>query len=138
MAKKSLHARTAGAKQVRPRLGGLDGTWGTRSEPQETSASRAPHGAASQHQGFGRRLLACAEEMARQRGYRKMAVISGVGTRQYYRKHGYEIARDSEGEFMVKPLPGAALWLWSHLLTLLSHIASMMLWLVSAPSLRKN
>ena len=30
--------------------------------------------------------------MARRRGYTQMAVISGVGTRQYYRKFGYEIA----------------------------------------------
>eukprot|EP00964_Phaeocystis_antarctica_P139937 scaffold104722_cov61-Phaeocystis_antarctica.AAC.2 len=49
-------------------------------------------GSASQHQGFGRRLLAEAEVMARRRGYTRLAVISGVGTRQYYRKHGYEIA----------------------------------------------
>ena len=49
-------------------------------------------GSASQHQGFGRRLLAEAQVMARRRGYTRLAVISGVGTRQYYRKHGYEIA----------------------------------------------
>ena len=92
-------------------------------------------GSASQHQGFGRRLLAEAEVMARRRGYTRMAVISGVGTRQYYRKHGYEIA-PGPGDFMVKPLPGVGLWLWSQLLTLLAHLAAVLLWLGSMPSTR--
>ncbi len=43
-----------------------------------------------QHEGYGRRLLATAEEIARDAGYGKLAVISGVGVRQYYReKLGY-------------------------------------------------
>jgi elongator complex protein 3 len=33
-------------------------------------------------------------------GSEKMAVISGVGTRNYYRKLGYHL----EGVYMVKPL----------------------------------
>ena len=73
--------------------------------------------------------------MARRRGYTRMAVISGVGTRQYYRKHGYEIA-PGPGDFMVKPLPGVGLWLWSQLLTLLAHLAAVLLWLGSMPSTR--
>ena len=43
-----------------------------------------------QHQGFGRQLLAKAEELAAEAGFEKLSVISGVGVRQYYRdKLGY-------------------------------------------------
>ena len=43
-----------------------------------------------QHRGYGRRLLAKAEELARDAGYPKLAVLSGIGVRQYYReKLGY-------------------------------------------------
>jgi len=52
----------------------------------------------SQHQGLGKRLMIEAERIARDRGYRKMAVISAIGTREYYKKLGYEL----EGEYMVK------------------------------------
>lgn len=55
---------------------------------------------ASQHMGFGKKLVSKAEEIARQHGYKKMAVISGVGIREYYRKLGYEL----EGTYMVKTL----------------------------------
>ncbi|NOY11324.1 MAG: GNAT family N-acetyltransferase, partial [Archaeoglobi archaeon] len=54
---------------------------------------------AFQHRGFGERLLSLAEEIARER-YDRIAVISGVGVREYYRRHGY--AR--EFEYMVKRL----------------------------------
>jgi elongator complex protein 3 len=37
-----------------------------------------------QHRGYGRRLLARAEERAREAGYRTLAVISGIGAREYY------------------------------------------------------
>ncbi|MFC6835270.1 tRNA uridine(34) 5-carboxymethylaminomethyl modification radical SAM/GNAT enzyme Elp3 [Halomarina ordinaria] len=43
-----------------------------------------------QHKGFGRRLLREAERRAADAGYGKLAVISGIGVRQYYReKLGY-------------------------------------------------
>ncbi len=54
----------------------------------------------SQHRGLGKRLLVKAEEIAIDRGYKKMAIISAVGTREYYRKLGYELV----GEYMVKDL----------------------------------
>lgn len=54
----------------------------------------------SQHQGFGRRLMARAEEIAKEKGYRKVAVISAIGTREYYKKLGYYL----EGTYMVKDL----------------------------------
>ncbi|PSP83437.1 tRNA uridine(34) 5-carboxymethylaminomethyl modification radical SAM/GNAT enzyme Elp3 [Halobacteriales archaeon QS_1_68_17] len=43
-----------------------------------------------QHRGYGRRLLAEAERLAADAGYGKLAVLSGIGVRQYYReKLGY-------------------------------------------------
>ncbi|XP_078362490.1 elongator complex protein 3 [Oculina patagonica] len=54
-----------------------------------------------QHQGFGMLLMEEAERIARdEHGSIKIAVISGVGTRNYYRKIGYEL----EGPYMVKSL----------------------------------
>jgi elongator complex protein 3 len=47
-------------------------------------------GEGHQHQGYGRRLMAKAETLARDAGYDKLAVIAGIGARQYYReKLGY-------------------------------------------------
>jgi elongator complex protein 3 len=47
-------------------------------------------GEGHQHQGYGRRLMAEAERLARDAGYPKLAVIAGIGARQYYReKLGY-------------------------------------------------
>ena len=42
-----------------------------------------------QHRGLGRQLEARAAELARQAGFRRLAVISAVGTRRYYRGLGY-------------------------------------------------
>ncbi|XP_025110587.1 elongator complex protein 3 [Pomacea canaliculata] len=54
-----------------------------------------------QHQGFGMLLMEEAERIAREEhGSSKIAVISGVGTRNYYRKIGYEL----EGPYMTKSL----------------------------------
>ncbi len=46
------------------------------------------HGAA-QHVGLGARLIQSAEDIARAQGFRKIAVISALGTRQYYQKQGF-------------------------------------------------
>ena len=43
----------------------------------------------AQHAGLGRRLMDHAAELAREQGFSKMAVISSVGTREYYRRHGF-------------------------------------------------
>jgi len=57
----------------------------------------------SQHKGFGKKLLARAEEIAYNNGYRRVAVIAGVGVRDYYRKIGYN--HDSElGCYQIKVL----------------------------------
>ena len=54
-----------------------------------------------QHQGFGMLLMEEAERIAREEhGAWKLAVISGVGTRNYYRKLGYEL----DGPYMSKVL----------------------------------
>jgi len=45
---------------------------------------------ASQHKGLGTKLVAEAEKIAKENGYTKIAVISGVGVRSYYRKFGYK------------------------------------------------
>jgi elongator complex protein 3 len=57
-------------------------------------------GKAIQHQGFGKRLMAEAEKITKKAGLNKMAVISGIGVREYYKKIGYNL----EGTYMVKNL----------------------------------
>jgi len=54
-----------------------------------------------QHQGFGMLLMEEAERIAQEEhGSEKLLVISGVGTRHYYRKLGYEL----DGPYMSKLL----------------------------------
>ena len=61
-------------------------------------------GSQAQHTGFGRRLMAEAERRATRAGFARVAVISGVGARDYYRLLGYELA-PGDGGFMLKELP---------------------------------
>ncbi len=49
------------------------------------------NGACVQHRGFGKMMLRKAEEIAIMKGYKKMAIISGVGARKYYEKNGYHL-----------------------------------------------
>jgi elongator complex protein 3 len=44
---------------------------------------------AAQHLGLGKMLIERAVEIARERGYKRLAVISAIGTREYYRKRGF-------------------------------------------------
>ncbi len=55
-----------------------------------------------QHKGLGRALLEKAENIAKHYGAKRIAIISGVGVRNYYRKLGYRL--EEEGEYMVKVL----------------------------------
>ncbi|HEV2166562.1 MAG TPA: tRNA uridine(34) 5-carboxymethylaminomethyl modification radical SAM/GNAT enzyme Elp3 [Thermoplasmata archaeon] len=55
---------------------------------------------AYQHHGFGRALVDRAEESARASGHARLYVLSAIGTREYYRKLGFERA----GPHMAKPL----------------------------------
>lgn len=43
-----------------------------------------------QHRGYGRRLLQEAEDITSEMGIHTIAVISGIGAREYFRKNGYE------------------------------------------------
>ncbi|MHA1954636.1 MAG: tRNA uridine(34) 5-carboxymethylaminomethyl modification radical SAM/GNAT enzyme Elp3 [Candidatus Heimdallarchaeaceae archaeon] len=53
-----------------------------------------------QHRGYGKLLLSKAEEFGRDNNYSKISVISGVGVREYYRKHDYTL----DGPYMSKQL----------------------------------
>jgi elongator complex protein 3 len=53
-----------------------------------------------QHRNFGRDLIGRAEEIAREAGFRRLAIMSGIGVRPYYRKLGYE----RRGPYMVREL----------------------------------
>ena len=52
----------------------------------------------TQHRGLGSKLMAEAEKMTKENGLKKVAVISGIGVKNYYRKLGYKQA----GTYMVK------------------------------------
>jgi elongator complex protein 3 len=55
---------------------------------------------AAQHLGLGAELLSFAEQIARKAGFSRLAVISAVGTRDYYRSRGF-----ADGElYSVKDL----------------------------------
>ena len=54
----------------------------------------------SQHRGMGKNLVLEAEKLAKEAGYKKVAIISGVGVRKYYEKLGYSL----EGAYMIKYL----------------------------------
>lgn len=58
-------------------------------------------GISPQHKGLGKRLMKKAEEISKKEfGLKKIAVISGVGVREYYRKLGYRL----EDTYMIKTL----------------------------------
>ena len=50
--------------------------------------------------GFGRKLLKKAEEISFENNIHKVAIISGVGVREYYEKDGYELVHN----YMIKKL----------------------------------
>jgi len=54
-----------------------------------------------QHRNYGRVLLARAEEITAEAGFSRLAVMSGMGVRPYYRRQGYERA----GPYMIKEMP---------------------------------
>ena len=61
-------------------------------------------GGRSQHRGLGRRLVAWAARIARRSGFTHLTVISGIGTRAYYRRLGFV-----DGElYQHLPLQGLA------------------------------
>jgi elongator complex protein 3 len=54
----------------------------------------------TQHRGLGRKLLGLAEKIAKRHKADRLAVISGVGVRGYYRKLGYKL----RATYLVKDL----------------------------------
>ncbi len=55
---------------------------------------------ASQHKGIGKKLMIEAEKIAKKEEFKKIAVISGVGVRGYYRKLRYR----KVGSYMIKKI----------------------------------
>jgi elongator complex protein 3 len=56
---------------------------------------------AAQHRGFGRALLKEAEKITKTEFDKQyLAILSGVGAREYYRGEGYQ----QQGDYMVKKL----------------------------------
>jgi ELP3 family radical SAM enzyme/protein acetyltransferase len=54
----------------------------------------------TQHNGIGKTLLSIAEIISEKARYDKIAIISGIGVRDYYRKRGYELV----GTYMIKKI----------------------------------
>ncbi len=52
----------------------------------------------NQHIGWGTKLMEAAEKKCQTAGYSRIAVIAGIGTREYYKKKGYKLS----GTYMVK------------------------------------
>lgn len=65
-----------------------------------TSAGSARVSKKVQHAGFGKILMQEAEKIAKENKFDKIAVISGVGVRGYYRKLGYKL----KNTYMIKRL----------------------------------
>ncbi|MGB1285084.1 MAG: elongator complex protein 3 [Aggregatilineales bacterium] len=56
---------------------------------QSVGIGRTKEGRA-QHLGLGKKLIERAVELTREHGYKNLAVISAIGTREYYRKRGFD------------------------------------------------
>lgn len=69
-------------------------TYGTQLKIDKQSRGEA------QHLGLGKKLLKEAEQISKKAGYKKIAVISSIGTREYYKKFDYKL----EGTYMTKNL----------------------------------
>jgi len=54
----------------------------------------------SQHKGMGKKLLLEAEKITKKNNFDKLAIISGVGVRGYYKKNAYK----KQGTYMIKKL----------------------------------
>lgn len=105
-----LRLRRCGKQTFRPELTSSPTSlirelhvYGTAVHVGDNNVARSGLGldALQQHRGYGRLLMEEAERIARdEHCSRQVAVISGVGTRHYYRKLGYELV----GPYMIKQL----------------------------------
>lgn len=58
----------------------------------------------AQHIGLGRSLIGKAEEIAKEKGFEEISVISSVGTRKYYEKNGFGKVESGRGLYQHKKL----------------------------------
>ena len=87
----------------------------------------------TQHVGFGKKLMKEAEKIAKSHGKAKIAVIAGIGTRNYYRKLGYHLHK-GDGGFLLKSLSSKAeAMLWFLLAAVVTLLALFFLAPVSLP-----
>jgi ELP3 family radical SAM enzyme/protein acetyltransferase len=70
-----------------------------------------------QHRGYGKMLVAQAEKIAKENGYNKIAIISGVGVRQYYEKLGYKL----HNNYMIKDIKLNFTWIEIGIICLVSY-----------------
>lgn len=57
-----------------------------------------------QHNGIGKFLLKIAEIISYSHSCTEIIVISGIGVRNYYRKFGYELRDNDDGEYLFKKI----------------------------------
>jgi len=80
------------------------GIYGNSSGNNMVDGNTSRHmGVNVQHRGLGKRLLGYAIIAARQHGYTRLAVIAGVGVRQYYSRLGFNYF-DEESQMLVMNL----------------------------------
>ena len=57
-----------------------------------------------QHAGLGKLLLKEAEKIAKKNNSNIIAVISGIGVRNYYRRLGYRLGKGKSTSYLIKKL----------------------------------
>jgi len=75
-----------------------------------------------QHSGLGSRLLQKAEEIAIQNNFTSIAIISGIGVREYYEKRGYCL----NNNYMIKTIRKQDLYyiIWSVIFLLIAFMTA--------------
>ena len=77
-----------------------------QNQPRDKKPDKKPGDASqgeAQHMGLGSTLIDQAKQIARDAGYGRIAVISAIGTREYYARHGFA----PDGLYMTCELPAA-------------------------------
>lgn len=77
----------------------------------------------SQHRGYGTILLKKAEEISKEFGFKKIAVISGTGVRKFYHKKGYRL-HNGEGGFMIKNMENNIQWRLGIIVLIFAFVSS--------------
>ena len=83
-----------------------------------------------QHNGVGKTLLALSEIISYLYGYKRIAVISGVGVRKYYAHLGYNLNKD--GWYMIKNL--SFINFFHNILTIITFVYFMIIKLLNINS----